>query len=382
MSPLAPEAVPALLERARETAGDAAVDQMQQYLEALIAGQGTGFVIENGAENLMLHQKYLGEWAAPIALITGQFTPESMMSKLEENMTGGTGLGEGKIVYNTNSAEALFDSMVTVGVHEIMISSKAKKGNGAAASLKGLYDTMVNKAKSFPAGFWEEPKAKKFKAIATNIMSKTTVEGMLSVARLEGIIDGGDEAILRKGMADEKQPFVPNDKLTDYMSDYAAYTYHPQYSAVKHALTAVARKLCKKLNEEDYTDVMREILNHANVIQMYFDATAKNKDLVCKGFTVVWPPNFVGKIKFYSDKMYSATRIGGRIGFKIGNNAVDDEPDESLKVKIDDRALAKIEKAKKTAADRAVGKITQRGELDARDTTISDKVALGRAKKK
>jgi hypothetical protein len=80
--------------------------------------------------------------------------------------------------------------------------------------------------------------------------------------------------------------------------------------------------------------------------------------------------------------MYSATAIKGRIGFKIGSDVSTDEPDESLKVKIDDKAIARAEKAAQVVANKKVGKIVKPGEKDVRIANVPDKIALGRSKKK
>lgn len=381
-SPVNANQVPALLDAARPTAGDAAVDQMQGYLRALISGNGDGYVISGGAANAKLHQKYLGEWASPIAMMTGQFESSSSLEEIQDVMTKGQSIGSAKIAYNTNPGEALFDSSLVVKPYEIMISTKAKTG-GAAASLKGLNDAMTKNSADFPEGFWEDSKAARFKDIVSTIMTKSAIDGVLDVATSEDIINPGDAARIRSGLAlVRKVKFEPTPDLSDLMGNYAANSNHPMYDPAKHALASVARALTDKLNDEDFTDIVKQVLNHANVVQMYFHAVAKGQDLVCKGFELVWPPRFVGEIKFHSGKSFSATEIKGRLGFKIGTGAkMVDEPDDSLKVKFSDSQERLAQRAAIKARELAVGKITAPGEKDVRDTSVKDVVALGREKK-
>jgi hypothetical protein len=381
-NPISPSAVAGLLNVARATAGDTAVNQMQEYLTALAKNNGTGYVIKGGAEFVKLHQKYLGEWASPIALITGQFEPAAQLSQIEDVMLDGASVATGKIVYNTNAAEALFDSSVKIGIVEILISSKAAKGGGAAASLKGIQNAINRENDRFDPKFWKDPKVAKFKNVVNTIMENSAIDGLLKVAAQEDLIPAADIEKIKNGLISKTKQFVTSDAIEDMKSEYAANTNHPQYDPAKHAFAALARRLVNKLNSEDYTAIIRQILNNANVIQMYFDATPKGPDLICKGFKLVWPPQFDGQIKFYSGKFFSATEIKGRLGFKIGTGAAMIEPpDESLKAPIDDSAARRAEIKAQKAKDTAVGKITGADQRDVRDTNVADVVALGRSKK-
>ena len=381
-NPISPSAVAGLLDVARATAGDAPVDQMQEYLTALAKGNGTGYVIKGGAEFAKLHQKYLGEWASPIALITGQFEPSSQLAQIEDVMLDGSSIATGKIVYNINAAEALFDSLVKVGIVEILISSKAAKGGGAAASLKGLQNAITREQDRFDPDFWKDPKVEKFKNVVNTIMENSAIDGVLTVAAQEDLLPSADIAKIKNGLMSKTKQFVTSDAIEDMKSEYAANTNHPQYDPAKHAFAALARRLVNKLNSEDYTSIIRQILNNANVIQMYFEAVPKGPDLLCKGFRLIWPPQFDGQIKFYSGKFFSATEIKGRLGFKIGTGAaMIDPPDESLRAPIDDSAKRRAEIKAQKAKDVSVGKITGTDQRDVRDVNVADVVALGRAKK-
>lgn len=375
-----PADVPDLLDAARPTAGDQVVDQMQDYLRALIGKKGRNYVIKDGAQFASLHQKYLGEWAAPIALITSQFDPVSQLPALEDAMLEGESIKKGKIIYNTHVSEALFDSTVDVQGAQIAISSKAHKGGGAAASLKGIHDTITQKAHEFDPKFWKKEHNKKFKLIVDTIQEQSAIDGVLTLAQAEGILSALDVSKIKTAIS-SGTPQAISLKTQKLMGNYAANENHPNYNQGKHALAAVARALCDKLNDEDYTDVTKAVLNKSNVVQMMFVTGVSGKDLIAKHFQLIWPPRFEGIIKFYSAKNFSATEIKGKLGFKIvsSRQESDQEPDESLKAP----SLSKVELAsRKKAADRAVGKIVQAGSRDKRDLKVKDIVALGREKKR
>lgn len=298
-----------------------ALGQMQEIIDAFASGRAKGTVIKNGKKFQSLHNKYTGEWAAPIALITGQYQPDILKSAMEADLLGGQKFIKGKVSFNSNQTQTLFDSIVVVGKDNVFISSKAK-GGGAAASLKGLYDTLIdpNKRAKFDPKFWEDAKVQKFERIVKAIMEAPSIEGMLAVALIEKIIDKADASAIAKGWHDERNrtaKFQPTARLKELMAPYNANQQHPSYSPTKHALAGVSRALTKKLNAEDFTPVVKEILNHAAVVQMYFNFGTKGDDIVLDDFKLVWPPVYEGTIEFFADKAFSATEIKGRLGFSI-----------------------------------------------------------------
>jgi len=376
---LSPGQVPGLLDAARATAGDDAVDQMQGYLSALLQGHGQDYRIVDGAANASLHQKYLGEWASPIALITEQYSPSSLKTEIRDNLNGGHDLQGSKIEYSTSAGAVLFDSTVVTGRTDILISSKTKSGGGAPASLKGLYDALQKYKTDIDLS---DPKTEKFYQVISSIMSHSAVDGVLKVAALLDIVNTSQANKISTAIASNKRDYEPDSAIADIMSDYAAGVHHPLYDPAKHALAAIARQVCQQLNDEDYTDIMRTVLNYASVVQMYFKTAVSGSDLICKGFELLWPPRFSGKILFYSGKTFSATQIKGRLGFKIGGSADTDAPDDSLSAAAPDPAIARRQaKALSQRAQQAVGRIVTPGERDTRDAAVPDEIALGRAKK-
>lgn len=374
-----PKDVAAVLDDARSTAGDEPVDQMQGYLRALAAGKGRNYVIKGGNQYASLHQKYLGEWAAPIALIKGDFDSVAQKSMLEQDMLGGGDMGKAKIQYNTSTSAALVDSLIELDGYQIAISSKAHKGGGAAASLSGIADTMRTKMHQFPASFWKNAKNRKFKTVIDTIMNASAVDGILDLAVLEEVIPSSDVAKIKKLIDDPRAPVDVTVKTKRIQAGYAANENHPNYNKGKHILAAVSRAVCNKLNQEDYTATAKSILNKANMVQMNFVTSKSGDDLVCRQFHLIWPPEFDGQVLFYADKAFSATEVKGRLGFKIKPFGPSiPEPDESLQAP----SINKVELAKRKAeAAKKVGKIVTPGQRDRRDPTVGDTVALGRAKK-
>jgi hypothetical protein len=374
-----PAEVSALLDEARSTAGDQIVDQMQSYLDALVKKQGTNFVIKNGAQFASVHQKYLGEWAAPIALITSQVQPKSQIPQIQDNMLEGNLLRLGKVEYNQNPTDTLSDSSVVVKGMHVHISSKAHKGGGAAASLKGIHDTIQKNLNKFDPNFWRTKKNNQFRKIVDLIMSKSAPEGVLDLSVDMELIPATEPAKILKLINQKDAKVSLHRTVRALMAGYAANEQHPQYNAGKHALAAIAKKLCDELNNTDYTLVAKTILSMSNIVQMMFVTGIQGKDLIAKGFDLIWPPEFDGKIYFYSGKNFSATEIKGKLGFKISKSKEPDEPDPSLTAT--SMSAAKKSELKKQA-ELKVGKIVTPGARDRRDPKVSDLVALGRAKKK
>ena len=373
-----PDQVAKLLNAARPTAGDQVVDQMQSYLSALANKKGTNFVINDGAQYASLHQKYLGEWAAPIALITSQFDPKSQITQIQDNMLDGEPVRLGKIEYNMSATDTLYDSTVVVKGAQVHISSKAHKGGGAAASLKGIHDTIQKNLSKFDPNFWRIKKHKQFRKIVDVINQKSAPDGVLELAVEEGLIPATEPPKIHKLMADKTVKVSLHRSVKDLMAAYGANEKHKFYNPGKHALAAIAKALCDKLNADDYTGVSLSILSMSNVVQMTFVTGVQGQDLVAKGFELIWPPKFEGKVYFYAGKNFSATDVRGKLGFKISATKVVDEPDASLQAP---SLTAQQKQAQKTQAERAVGKIVRTGERDVRDVKVSDQIALGRTKK-
>ena len=78
-----------------------------------LKGKATNFRIVNGGQYASVHQKYLGEWAAPLALITAQFTPAEQLDDMQDQMLGGNSVKAARVQYNTHVSSTLVDRAFT-----------------------------------------------------------------------------------------------------------------------------------------------------------------------------------------------------------------------------------------------------------------------------
>ena len=309
-----------LLDKAKPTVDRELVLQVQSYLESLTQGKPK-YVIQGGAKYHTIHAKYLGEWAAPIALITGAFDKITKRG-IETNLLGGKQLRRGLIKYPLAVNETLFDSVVVVGDSSVNISSKSAARKGASASLQGLYDAM-NKRENFPPTFYTKGKTAKFYKITKLIMENNALDGILALARMESIIDELDENCIRGLVENMKTNPRANTlnkltpKLKAMVSLYQADLKSPLYNLLWHTLAVVSKHTAAQLNDEDYSSVIKEILNHASVVQAYLLTKVKGNDLIVDGFHIVYPPEFSGKVIFDSTKNFTSTEVRGRLNFKL-----------------------------------------------------------------
>lgn len=286
--------------------------QLQQAVSAAAKSQPWPITIEDGAQYLAFHTKYTNEWLAPLTLSGGMIPgPDRIM--LEKNLLVGKSMINSKVFYSMSVGETLSDSSIEQAGFKIFISSK-QQGGGAAASLQGLYDVLKNKKAEFGTGFFKNPKVAKFVEVIRLIVENGSLEGMLLSAVAVGTIPEQDMKLLMAGQHAEVSA-----KTKKLMASFNARQDNPNYSPYYHQVAAIATAMCAKLNEEDYTDVFKAIINKASLVQVYIKTKIRNKkDLDIQGMDVVWPPVFTGKVIFTSQKTFTSSEVRGRLGFKIG----------------------------------------------------------------
>lgn len=376
-SPMTPSEIADSLDSAKNDPQTAVpATMMQDYLRALIAGTGNGYVIKGGAVYAAAFQNYLGEYGSPIALVTDQFSGQTSKRELEQALSGGENISEGGIIFNRSTSEKLIDSFVEGLTWKIGVSTKAQ-GKGAAASVAGLYDTLTKNAHLFTDGFMSQPKVQEFKSIVTALVEKNQRDGPLDLAVDRGIISAADAENIRNGLQPaNRDKWKPTSAVQDLMNEWGAREAPGKYDPAKHALAAVAKELADDLNEEGFSDTMAQILNHASVVQMNFDSTVKGEDFICKGYMLIWPPSFDGTIVFDASKNYSSTNIKGKMCFKIGKGAaLLPDPDESFRVNTPRMTIAQ-----KALDARKKEKQMRTGEQPKSKPT-TDGLPLGRRKK-
>jgi len=297
-------------------------DQMASYLDHAAMGQDQ-FVIKDGAKYRSAHEKYLGEWSAPIAVIKGEIDNPDILRESEISLLGGKGLEQYKhceISYPTDVSQKLVDSyLISPSGKRIGISSKTKRSGGASASVLGLYEILQKKADD-PNIQNVRDKYREQIEILELLVNNSQQKGPIALAQHVGIIsdkeaDMINEAISGSLFGDEGKLSV---RLTNMKTDYNADTENPRYDENLHILTAVGHKACNKINlTDEFSDMIKDILTYDDFLQVYARTTKKGDDLLIEKFHITWPAKFQGQAKLDPYKALSASKIRGRIGFKF-----------------------------------------------------------------
>jgi hypothetical protein len=270
-----------------------------------------------------------GETAAPVALITGNFIDGDYQSA-EQNLLKPLGLtwkSLSQVLYPSAGGEKIYDSYIKLDKNNnLKISSKDKKG-GAAASITGLVDA-VNKS---PEKFENVFENKKFvpifdilKIIANppNKYWKRVNKGVngpliLAVENFKFISD--DEArmiadLMTKTVRIPPEQAVKKGIITQNLfqlsSVKGAKFQDPAYNLGFHMMACVAKKIANTVNQnKNVSDLFRAILERSNMIQVKTTVTKSGNDATFSKFTVIYPPQFDGKLEMVADNNYMATRM-------------------------------------------------------------------------
>jgi len=286
--------------------------QLQQAVSAAAKRQPWPITIENGAQYLAFHSKYTNEWLAPLAL-SGGTIPGPDRKNLETNLLAGKSMVNSKIFYSASVTETLSDSSVEASNGMTIYISSKQQGGGAAASLTGIHGVLEKKKAEFGSGFMRNPKVARFVKIVKLIVENGQTDGMLMVALYLGIItEDSWEGIVtgnhKKVAADVKA----------LMKKFNARVDNPNYNPKFHLIAAIAQEVANRLNQEDFTDVFKAIINKASLVQVYMRTKIRDRvNLDILGMDVVWPPVFSGRIIFTAQKNFTSSEVRGKLGFKI-----------------------------------------------------------------
>ena len=318
--------LPELLGQVKTPSNAVLINQMQGYLSSLLQGEPR-YVIRGGAEYITSHQKYLGEWGAPIALAMGLFDPQGTAERIETEVLAGQSLADGQVMFPKDVSQTLFDSSMKYGAEEILISSKAHKGGGAAASLKGLYDIVTKKGHLLPDDYTTNEEFVYLTDVLKTIAENSTEDGMLQVAMKQKVISKNDYNIMlgisaarKKGQKIEWADALPVRVQALMLTQIKADKGNRNYSPFFHALASIAKATTNELNKYKVTDYIRGLLNFSSIVQMYFDVKPRGEDAEVMGFRIVWPPTFAGIIVFDASKNFTSSEDParrGKLGFKI-----------------------------------------------------------------
>ena len=297
------------------------VDQMVHAITQI--ANGVQPVIVNGAQYRELHEKYLNEFAGPLALKSGFVHNSEVLDSLFDSIDGNRADFD-KVIFPSDVRGMLVDSYLTDGTTRIGISSKAKRGGGAAASIGGLA-MMIDKHKNEKA--FKESVINEYPDIIELIQTlheKKAVEGLLWALRKFDLIDAGDEKIIKtmiknvvKGEPEKNTEDILTDRLQGFIRAYKADDTNPKYSLAFHTLAATSRQLSAYAKQLPFTEAVKAILAHASVIQVYMSTKKKGNDLVVDPFHLVWPGDFSGEIALDTAKNFTGTEVRGKVNFKI-----------------------------------------------------------------
>lgn len=302
-------------------------EELKEGAAKLISNVKNG--IQDPVPNLKEHKPVieikLGEIAAPVALVTGNFV-SGAYKQAEDNLIkplGGTGWNGAASISFPAKGELLVDSYLNFSGGSVGISSKDAKG-GAKPSIKTVVDTITEKADSFEPKFFEE--YADTIELLKSLNDDSAIEGVEKIALQLGIVEQGEidflNSIYSKGKVDASTIPAKLQELID-ASPYKKVDYtHPEYQNGYHILAVLARAVTDYINKDKVkiTKFFKAVLNKSNLVQVYAKAQEKDTQeapggLYFSNFNVVWPPVFDGTIEAYSGHYTSRTRPTRKISF-------------------------------------------------------------------
>lgn len=277
-------------------------------------------------EHRAVIEKYVGEYAAAIAVLTGNFISGNY-EDAEREVLAPQGVDWSDMVlaqFPTSAAQALVDSYALSEdqTARVAISSKAG-GGGASASLASVARILDNKSTKFKRGFL---KKNEDLIHGINLLAKNSaVEGVYKVAKLYKILSDHDIKVINYlTKSFDKDPKVLTVRLKKLAKTYPDADHvektlmHPNYNLGYRLLAAAARKVAIQLNALNPTDLFRAVLAQSSMIQVYAKTQKRGDSLAFVNFRVVFPATFTGSIVFDAQTNFFSTQPPkGRISFKL-----------------------------------------------------------------
>lgn len=293
-------------------------------LNAVARGEET--YVPGANEHRAVIEKYVGEYAAAIACLTGNFLSGNYEDVETEVLAPqGVDWSDMKFAqFPTSTAQALVDSYLLSKDKSarVAISSKARSG-GASASLASVARILDEKADKF------DPKIlKKNQDLihGINLLAKNpAIEGVYKTGKLYKLVTDHDIKVINYLM----KSFEKDEELLTGRLKKLAKTYpskegvqktkmHPNYNLGYRLVAALARKVSAHLNQLNPTDLFRAVLAQSAMIQVYAKTQKKGDSLAFVDFRIVFPATFDGTIIFDAQtNFYSTDRPKGRISFKL-----------------------------------------------------------------
>lgn len=296
-------------------------DQMVQMIQNAINGDKTP--IQGAAKNSRLHEVYTAEYAAPLVFIYNSplvIGDKDKVTKMLAKLNIDHSMFS-KISWPTNAQEKLIDSYIHAENFKLGISSKAKKGGGAGASIDGVFQIIRSKKDKMPETF-----LRKYKSVLDTIdvlMTYNSIDGIIKLCENMKVINAQQGIEIKDRMQtfdNNRESLIPQNKqlLEKSKNRYNPKTDHPNYNVGYHMLAVLARYVADDLKQRDIDGFFRGVLAYADMIQIYASVHKKKDSAWFDSFTVKYPPEFDGKIIIDPDTNYFATsKPKGRITFKL-----------------------------------------------------------------
>jgi len=320
--------VPQMLTIVNNELPESLPEDLKEIVPAMLnaVARGEEVYVSGAAEHRSVIEKYVGEYAAAIAVITGNFISGNY-DDAERDVLAPQGADWSDITlmqFPTSTTTALVDSYVYSADESahVAISSKAG-GGGASASLASVAKILDKKADQFEGKFLaqNEELIHGINLLANN----SAVDGVYKTAKLYGILSDHDIKIisyLTKSF--DKDEKILSGRLRKLAKTYPTKEHvekaklHPNYNLGYRLLAGAARKVTDKLNGLNPTDLFRAVLAKSSMIQVYAKTQKRGDSLAFVEFRVVFPATFDGKIVFDAQTNFFTTQPPkGRVSFKL-----------------------------------------------------------------
>ncbi len=287
--------------------------ELVKGLEELSQGQLP--VFKGMAEQMPAIRDYFGEIMAPIALIAGKVGGDAV--KAQSILLGESGRWSDCLIsWPMDMNHNLVDSKLH-SPSKFIIGISSKGGIGARASVKNIYDQLVQvQANEENSSFLNQYRREQ--DYITEINNNSQFFGPINLAWDLGILKLDQD----QEFADEVQSIIknpsqrPSEFLLSFINSKGADTTNPNYNVGYHALSALAEQVASKLNNETrMNEFVKRLLNSSSMLQIYTKMAVKGQDALVTGFTSIFPAKFEGNIKLYANKGYTSTGITQKFVF-------------------------------------------------------------------
>lgn len=296
-------------------------------LNAVARGEET--YVPDAAKHRAVIEKYVGEYASVVALLSGNFLTGAV-DDVEQQVLQPQGASWNDMVlarFPVGTTNALVDSYITTKDRSawIAVSSKAGRGGGAAASLASVARILSEKRNQFDPKLLRK-NAKLIQGI--NLLADSPAkEGIYKTGKLYEFVNDNDIKVIEYLI----KSFDKSEKMLTGNLKKIARGYpgggpdvlqktimHPNYNLGYRLLAGLARKVAEHLNEMDPTTLFAAALAKSSMVQVYAKTRMKGDALAFVEFNCVYPPTFEGTVEFDArTNFFSTDKPKGKMTFKL-----------------------------------------------------------------